>query len=169
MIEQFILAVPDSIDTMQIKKQYIESSKDVEALSPRRALYILDGTIRSVTGKSLFKIEKKPGQFLDFLKENRYTFEDMIALDEERFLVEVDYDFNSPDVKKAIASVSSEMPLALLEVLDISMGKLSNGQGEELTLKHYAESTGVPMAELGKKLESAKDIISKKLQRRGIA
>ena len=73
---------------------------------------------------------------------------------------------NSSTVKKMIFDVRGELPIASARIYNISLGLLTKADGTEVTLKEYSELTGEDFGTLKNILESAKNIVEKKVNRR---
>ena len=105
-------------------------------------------------------------EFSDFVKKILITRDEFEKIFEEAKKENEKIFFESPEIKKIVLEVKSELPIISVRVYNINIGLFTKANGEELTLKEYSELTGEDYETLKKILTNAQNLIAKKIQRR---
>lgn len=74
--------------------------------------------------------------------------------------------YSSPEMKKTLNEVISELPLILARIYNISIGMFIKGDGTELTLKEFSEISKEDYNTNLLLLDNARRLINKKMERR---
>lgn len=104
--------------------------------------------------------------FLEFSRKYLITREEFEKIFDEAKNENEKIYFESPEIKKIVLEVKSELPIISLRVYNINLGLFTKANGEELTLREYSQLTGEDYKTLKKILSNAQKLIAKKIKRR---
>ncbi|MCT7563191.1 hypothetical protein ACOTWR_06320 [Aliarcobacter butzleri] len=146
-------------------ERVLKKSEKIEESEKKK--FILKSLLKRMFNyKTEIENELYKKDFLEFSKRyliTREEFEDL--LDDAKRENEKVY-FESPEIKKIVQEVKSELPNISSRVYNINLGLFTKANGEELTLKEYSLLTGEDYKTLKRILLNAQKLIAKKIERR---
>lgn len=74
---------------------------------------------------------------------------------------------NSNTKKIILSQAKTELPMRLMNILEVEMGGLIKSDGEPMTLNEYISSTGISKDKAALLIKDAKEIVKQKVKRRG--